>query len=250
MLNGEVTLRSYTADSCNHSHDFYQWVLPLEGELALEIESHANLVSSSQGALILPEQRHCFASNNSNLFLVLDVPAEKTWIHHSAIPSFWTLSATLQKFLPFARGLLDAQPDLTSYSLVTEVMHKLLMQQFLSHSDPVILKAVHWIDKHFSLPINVNSIAIYCCLSSSQLQRRFKQIMGQSVGEYWRKKRLQQARTLLRQSALSIEAIAHAVGYENLAAFSRSFSQEYSISPLQFRNLRLTAKNMLLADKA
>ncbi len=247
---GSTQLRSYSSQTCAHTHDYYQWVLPLTGYLELEIGHQGGFVNSAQGGLVPPQENHCFASKNDNLFIVLNIQPGKTWMDNLVIPVFWDLSPTIKKFLHFAKDYItQQQEDPTTHILAGDFLQKLLMQHFLTNCDPVIMKARNWIEMHFAEPINLNMLARHCCLSISQLQRRFKRMMGQGIGEYWRKQRLQQAQLLLKRNTTSIEAIAYSVGYENLAAFSRSFSLEFGLSPSKWRNMTLLAKNTLLDDK-
>ena len=115
---------------------------------------------------------------------------------------------------------------------------------FLSAPDQKILKSKNWINLHMTAPVDVERAARHCHLSTSQLQRRFKQDTGYSVAEYWRMKKLQHAKCLLSSGRSSVEEIAFEIGYENLSAFSRRFSQVFGESPSQWRNKVLAAKKM------
>lgn len=244
-----VKLRSYTNESIAHSHEYYQWILPLSGNLDIEIGHHGGVIDQNQGGLVLPQEKHSYSSKSENMFIIMDVLSEKTWMNNTIVPSFWSLPPTLQKFLPFAYDFLTQNQDLASHNLVADFLQKLLMQQFFNNQDSLIAKAINWIDIYYADPINLKVLASYCCLGISQLQRRFKKMMGQSIGEYWRHKRLQHSLVLLTKTAKSIEIIAYTVGYENIAAFSRSFSNEFGMSPSSYRNMQLSAKDMQLSDK-
>ena len=104
------------------------------------------------------------------------------------------------------------------------------------------MKAKHWIDLYFADSVDVSRVAKQYYLSVSQLQRRFKQTMGCGMAEYWRMKKLHHAKQWLIQKQGSIEAIAYEVGYENLPAFSRRFSQAFGESPSQWRLNALNSK--------
>lgn len=244
-----INLRTYTSESCTHVHEYYQLVFPLKGQLELQVGHQLGIVNSNQAAFIMPQEKHCFASNDQNLFIVIDTKIENNWMNNSKIPSFWDLPPTVKEFLPYAKNYLTKKNlDLTSHTILADFFDKLLMQHFLSNDDPAVFKARNWIDLHFADPLNLKIIAKNCHLSCSQLQRRFKRIMGQSMGEYWRSKRLQQAQLLLKNTGISIETVALSVGYENVAAFSRSFSRQFQISPSEFRNMHFSAKNLHLED--
>ena len=85
-------------------------------------------------------------------------------------------------------------------------------------------------------------------MSISQLQRRFKQMMGCGIADYWRTKKLQQDQCLLSIKHSAIEALAFEIGYENASAFSLQFSQVFGESPSQWRAKRLNATKMREKD--
>lgn len=244
-----INLRTYTSETCTHIHDYYQLVFPVRGELELQVGHQLGSVNSNRAACIIPEEKHRFASHDQNLFIVLDVKVSNTWLNSCKVPCFWEASQAMKDFLPYAVKYLSTKNlDSTSRAILADFFDKLLMQNFLSNRDRVVIEAKNWIDLHFADPLNLKLLAKNCHLSTSQLQRRFRNIMGQSIGEYWRNKRLRQAQVLLIRSGISIETVAITVGYENVAAFSRSFSREFQISPSEFRNMHFSANKLQLTD--
>lgn len=234
--NTLIQLRQYHAERTAHSHDFYQWVLPIQGTLELEISKKAGSVTHNHAAFIHPGESHGFASHSENEFLVLDAGTHHSWMSSIDIPAFWKLSPALQSYLQFAKTYLTQQTNKEFHeALVRDFLLKLLAQHFLSSFDKQVQLAKNWIDVHFAEPLDLQKVAQVSCLSRSQLQRRFRRALGQSIGEYWRDVRMQQAQLLLRTGIDSIEQIALRVGYESLATFSRSFSQIYGHSPSQWK---------------
>jgi hypothetical protein len=80
---GSMQLRSYSSETCAHTHDYYQWVLPLTGDLELEIGHQCGFVNAAQGGFVPLQEKHCFASKNDNLFIILNIQPGKTWIRVS-----------------------------------------------------------------------------------------------------------------------------------------------------------------------
>ncbi|HSW71178.1 MAG TPA: AraC family transcriptional regulator [Gammaproteobacteria bacterium] len=235
--NTTIRLRKYHTENTTHSHEFYQWVLPIQGTLELEVSKKAGYVAHNNAAFIHPGESHCFASLGENEFLVLDAGIDHSWMSSIDIPAFWNLTPALQNYLQFAKTYLAQQKNQgINEALVQDFLLKLLAQHFLSPFDKKIQLAKNWIDSYFSGPMDIKQVAHVSCLSASQLQRRFRRALGQSVGEYWRGVRLQQAKLLLKAGVSSIEQIALRVGYESVAAFSRSFSQAYGTPPSQWQN--------------
>lgn len=119
---------------------------------------------------------------------------------------------------------------------------------FFSRSRSNSTQSKNWIDRYFADVIDISKVAKYCHLSVSQLQRRFKYVMGYSLAEYWRSQKLHHAKRLLSFKNSSIEAIAFSVGYENLSAFSRRFMQTFGESPSQWRAKALNSTKMQQMD--
>ena len=249
MLTNRIDLRSYDTENCSHTHDFAQLVLPLEGSMALEVEHYSGMVNDSVGVYIAPNERHCFAGSPNNLFLVIDVMVKNTLLNESVTPRTLHLTASTKKLLQFTHHYLTHhQRDFFTDSLINQLVYHFTTKSFSKEPDPMVMKAKDWMDFYCTEPVNINKVAEHCCLSISQLQRRFKQMMGCGIADYWRTKKLQQAQCLLSIKHSSIEAIAFEIGYENASAFSRRFSQVFGESPSQWRAKRLNATKMRETD--
>ncbi|CDZ78513.1 Regulatory protein SoxS [Legionella massiliensis] len=245
-----LSLRSYHAEKSRHCHDYAQFVLPIKGEMELETGTHYGFVNTSTAAFIAPGESHCFSASRDNNFLVVDIKEENLPWQRGQIPAFIALTAATEKYLAFIPAYLKENTnDLFSDYLVQTMLFKLLSPLLRVHQDQRVSLARQWIDQHFTLPVNLDNLAKNCHLSTSQLQRRFKQEMGQTLADYWRGKKLAYAQLLLSSTNLSIEAIAYRLGYENLAAFSRRFTQVFGLSPSQWREMTLSAKSLPVGDK-
>ena len=67
------------------------------------------------------------------------------------------------------------------------------------------------------------------------LSREIKNRTGKTYTEHLQEKRLSQAAFLLKNTVLSVEEIALAVGYENKSYFHRIFNEKYKVSPRKYR---------------
>ncbi len=96
---------------------------------------------------------------------------------------------------------------------------------FISQLREIIQQNLH--DSNF----NVESISQEIGLSRVQLYRKVKAMTGVSVVELIRKARLQKGRKLLETTDMSVSEVAYAVGYTAPSYFSKSFKEEYGMSP-------------------
>ena len=84
-------------------------------------------------------------------------------------------------------------------------------------------KAENYIETNYSYPVTVEDIADYVGISRSYLFRSFQTYMNCSPKEYLTEYRIRQACRLLKETGLSVSAIAYSVGFENNLYFSKAF---------------------------
>lgn len=96
---------------------------------------------------------------------------------------------------------------------------------------------------------SVNDICQNLGLSRSQLHRLVTEQTSLSTSLYIRKIKLQKAKELLSTTDLRIAEIGYAVGFESPANFSKYFTEEFNVSPTDFRksleieNIKFPAKS-------
>jgi AraC family transcriptional regulator len=83
--------------------------------------------------------------------------------------------------------------------------------------------------------IRLSDIARTVGLSQFHFARMFRNATGQTAYQYLLDQRIARAKHLLRTTALSIEEIGTAVGFERVTAFSRSFASREGLSARSWR---------------
>jgi len=111
---------------------------------------------------------------------------------------------------------------------------------FCAVNDPVIGRALSMIHAHPGDVWSVNRLADGVAMSPSRFAARFTTALGDSPMAYVTKWRMNVAGRLLRDSQQRIEEIATTVGYENVAAFSRTFKRHLGIPPAAWRSRQLS----------
>lgn len=91
---------------------------------------------------------------------------------------------------------------------------------------------VHCLEKSFSL----TSVSDHFRLNESYVSTYFKKHYHVNFLMYVKKRRLDEAARLLRDSGMSVEEISHKTGYSTSHSFRRAFKERYGISPAEYRN--------------
>jgi len=101
--------------------------------------------------------------------------------------------------------------------------------------DAVIARCQTWIADHYNEPNPVTSLVRLSGLAERSFKRRFQNATGMSPLEYVHALRIEEAKQMMETGDEPIEAIAHEVGYEDAAFFSRLFRRKVSLTPSQYR---------------
>jgi AraC family transcriptional regulator len=101
---------------------------------------------------------------------------------------------------------------------------------------PAVAAAFSYIEQHLPLPLTVPEIAAAARVSHNHLTRLVRESTGLTVVAYVRHRRLARAEHLLRESTLSIPAVAASVGVPDLQAFNKVCRRELGASPREIRN--------------
>ncbi|WP_067713097.1 helix-turn-helix transcriptional regulator [Nocardia yamanashiensis] len=106
--------------------------------------------------------------------------------------------------------------------------------------DPALAPVITAVHRDPARAWTIPELAALANMSRTSFAERFTRRLGSSPGAYLADRRLSRAAELLRSTDDPVAAIAHHVGYDSEAAFSRAFRRRYELPPLRFRNSTLT----------
>jgi len=92
-----------------------------------------------------------------------------------------------------------------------------------------------FIDQHRSEELSLDRLAAIACLSPCHFHRIFRALVGEPLGQYVQRIRLDTAAVQLQTSSRSVIEVALDAGYESAAAFSRAFEQRFGLAPTACR---------------
>ena len=96
----------------------------------------------------------------------------------------------------------------------------------MSHQK-IIQDLIAWIDEHIDQPLNIDVVAKKSGYSKWYLQRMFRTVTHQTLGDYIRQRRLLLAAVELRTTERPIFDIAMDLGYVSQQTFSRVFRRQF-----------------------
>lgn len=237
------------------------------------------LIQSGNGSLVSRDKSYpmtrgalCFIGNHKYHYTYPDVPEQ--YIRSKLFISSEDLEKIVQLLYPhqeltkildehqIAAGLLDEH----SYQRAEEIFEELsrlqtnaayfqakfysailsltvLLSQNTSKKIPHhfgnMQIAVEYINHHITEDINIDQICAASYMSKYYFCRLFKKKIGVTVMEYVQKTRIAMAKELLSESNMSVTEIAEACGFSSISYFSRSFKNETSVTPSQYKRSKL-----------
>lgn len=99
-----------------------------------------------------------------------------------------------------------------------------------------VMKAVEWIEVHFSENIGISDAALELKISESYLSRLFKSYMGYTFVEYLTNYRIRKAIQLLKDHSIKIYEVSERVGYNDPKYFGILFKKKIGVTPMTFKN--------------
>jgi AraC-like DNA-binding protein len=79
-------------------------------------------------------------------------------------------------------------------------------------------------------------VASEACLSPYHFHRLFREVFGETPNKYLQRRRLANARQLLRSTDRTITEICLEIGFDSMTSFSALFRRIYGCSPRQYRS--------------
>jgi branched-chain amino acid transport system substrate-binding protein len=106
----------------------------------------------------------------------------------------------------------------------------------------LLTRVVDFIESHFSEELSVQRIAGEVCLSPSRLIHRMRDDYNTTVSSCVTEVRMKKAKTLLRDTNISISAIAQDVGYRDQSHFTKVFRKHVGCTPRYYRDSSVSSR--------
>ncbi|SHG84147.1 AraC family transcriptional regulator [Flagellimonas flava] len=97
-------------------------------------------------------------------------------------------------------------------------------------------RVVDYIHNHLDEKIEIRKLAELSHFSPFHFHRITRALLGEPIGAYITRVRLETAAKMIRYSPLSIEEIAYNIGYDAPSSLTKAFKQYFGITPISYRN--------------
>lgn len=94
---------------------------------------------------------------------------------------------------------------------------------------------VEYICNHLTDSMELDTLAKISNFSPYHFHRIMKAFLGEPIGAFITRKRVETAARLLRYSNMSVQKIAYKVGYDVPSSLSKVFKQYYAITPTEYK---------------
>jgi AraC-like DNA-binding protein len=101
---------------------------------------------------------------------------------------------------------------------------------------PYVRALVALMETAYSRPLTADGLARYAGLERTYCARLFQRETGVGMKEFLTRLRMTKAKALLRDSNMTVKAVAESVGYPNEEAFSKRFKLVCGITPSVYRS--------------
>ncbi len=98
-----------------------------------------------------------------------------------------------------------------------------------------INNAIQYIEDNFNIKLSVDEVASKVFLGSDYFRKLFKKVTGESVMNFQRKLRIDEACRLLSTTEMPIKDICTSIGYEDMKSFYQNFKKATGKTPKEYR---------------
>ena len=228
-----------------YSQSVFYYVL--SGEGTLKINKSTYHVSQGEGFLILPDQ-------TASLTADANTPLDCISIGFDGTSAGEVAQAVGMEKIPVFQGAIEDQVSFESlmylfceqwqnknkygilagfYSILSYLKENNINAK--TEKGDYMEKALDYLHHNFAYNIRIEDFAEYVGLDRTYLFKLFIKTVGVSPKEYLIRYRLEQAKKLLKETALSTSQVADSCGFRDAPSFCKHFKARYNTSPLAFR---------------
>lgn len=207
----------------------------LEGQITYT-QNGKKYVSDKNHAVILPKgQTYSIHGDKSGMFPVINFECTNFCCDTITVLPVENVDFAKRDFLQMKNLFLFEKNRSKIMSLFYNIIHSFIG---LSPTGENILNpAIKYLENHYSSPYLTNAmLAKECNISEVYFRKLFVNQFGITPHQYIIDIRINNARQLLAEGALKINAVAEKCGFSNPYHFTRLFKEKTGLSPTEYMN--------------
>ena len=243
-----------------HHHTCHQWYAVIAGDVTMCYDDDEFVLRAGEAILMAPGvDRAPRCSGQAPRYIVAQFWNRSLHLD-GAIGQRWHLDEAAH--ISFG-ALVDEmhQPGMNAWHM----RHALLVRLIIGHSraiehdqsdvasrlntlshHEVVGRAEEFLRAQMHRKVLRDEVAEAVHLSPTHVNRLFRQVLGKSINQRLVEIRMERARHLLLDSTLSISQISSEVGFSSFSHFARTFSQNFGVTPSDYRRSR--GKSFVASD--
>ena len=161
---------------------------------------------------------------------------------------FETITPAMQQVLDGIKSIVESNTPFSSLHLHKKTIELLTMYleklekrsevKSLANLNLNDVETVFRVRRHILQSLNnvpsIPELAREAAMSSSKLQKCFKQVIGKAIAEYALSEKMEWAKRLLSTRLYSVSEVGYKIGYANLSHFTEAFRKYHRIKPKQY----------------
>lgn len=240
-LSVDLAIRSYGATSGDR-HDFAQLVLPLAGEVLIDIEGRAGRLDPLQGAFVPPSAWHAQSGAHGNRSLIVDI-ARGALAHDAfarlADQPFTPLGAGARKLVEYM-GVMHASETMPQPARTTLLQGWIpLLLDTLAFDTPQprsrLAALLAQVQAQPGLAWSTASMADAARMSVSRLHALFREELDTSPHAWLLQQRIEAACRELAGGNRPIAEVALRAGFSDQSALNRALRRHRDTTPAAWR---------------
>lgn len=249
----------------NHTHDYYEFYIFLEGNVSIEIGGKLYPLNSSDVVLIPPGIEHHAVihdvkkdyrrfvvwisreyyqalqeKSSAYGYLMQYVAEKKEYIFHNDVITFNEIQSKVLQLLEEVhtdRYGKEAKISLCMDDLILH-LNRIVYEQNTTRrykgEQSLYQNLVQYIGEHLEEDLTLEKLAKVFFVSKYHIAHIFKENIGLSVHMYITKKRLQACRDAIINHA-TISEVYLLYGFRDYSSFYRAFKKEFGVSPKEYK---------------
>jgi AraC-like DNA-binding protein len=121
------------------------------------------------------------------------------------------------------------------YNLLFDFTERVAQCQVPPNTSKEVYSMIQYIKNHTNDQIGIDHVAHHIGKSRAYITKKFRQEVGKTISDYIMKCKLNEARSLLRHSNMSIAEISNYLYFSSQSYFHNVFKKEYQMTPSDFR---------------